>query len=105
MSTEVITDREVLGELDSEWEIPCDIPQRNQLSPGGWPPCKGDPARWVAREVCDCRPPAKPRYTLLCDHCKNTYEDWFRQGLTLSCIWCGKRGCKPPVPWFTPLKA
>lgn len=100
--TEVVvgSDVESITHLDDDWEVACEIPQRNQRHPGGWPDCQGDPARWIARAICDCNTPGKPGFTLLCDHCKSVYEEWARLHGHFSCTWCEKGGLKPPVPWF-----
>lgn len=94
------SDVESITHLDDDWEIPCDIPSRQRMSPGGWPDCKGEAAQWISYAICDCNTPGKPRCTLLCDYCKSVYEEWSRLKGSFSCIWCGEGGKVPPVPWF-----
>ena len=70
---------------DQDWDIPCDIPKIR--TGAGWPDCGGQPAQWVAWRPNCCA--AGPRYLLVCDHCKNTYQRWAAQYAEIVCGWCG----------------
>lgn len=101
MSIAPLTDEDTLVHLDEEWAVPCDIPGRRALSPGGWPCCRDDePAKWIAWKHCPCNKGS--RYMLICDTAKNIYESWIRTGASFACIWC-EQSFVPGPNWVTPL--
>lgn len=80
---------EGLVHLDGEWEIACEVPARAAAIGRGTPKCLGDPAKWVAWRVNCC--PESPKYLLICDICKNTYEAWLAGNAYITCGDCGKQ--------------
>lgn len=101
MSTAPLTDEDALVHLDEEWAVPCDIPGRRALSPGGWPNCSdSEPAKWIAWKQCPCN--QGTRYMLLCDTAKAVYEVWAADGGAFTCHWCGAT-FTPGPGWITPL--
>ena len=94
-------DDELLKDLEDEWDIPCDMPKISAGSHGkGWPKCLGESARWVAWRANCC--PESPRYYLLCDKCKTTFQWWIAKQAALVCGWCGEPTGGPLT--FTPLE-
>lgn len=70
-----------------EIDIACDIyALRQKHEAAGYPPCKGDPARWVAWRANCC--PEGPRYRLVCDHCKRVYQNWMAKWARIVCVHC-----------------
>ena len=67
-----------------EFEIPCDVSKMRVRD--GYPPCKGDPAKWVAWRPHRC--PGWPHYRLLCDFCKTTYQNWMARQARIICGGC-----------------
>lgn len=85
-----ILDLERLENLDFHIEEPCEVPGRARVAGGGTPKCPGRPAVWVGwRENC-C--PQSPRYLLLCDECKRTYQAWMVRGGYITCANCQAEG-------------
>lgn len=70
-----------------EFEIVCDIAAARNVSPD-FPPCNGDPARWVAWRPNCCS--ESPRYRLICDRCKSIYQIWQARHAYIWCGFCGK---------------
>lgn len=85
----VSTEEEILGDLDSSWEIACEIEElaQKQGKAGGWPMCGGAPAEWVGWRPNCC--PDSPKYLLMCSGCKAAYQRWLALGAALVCGWCG----------------
>lgn len=83
---------------DAEFDIACDISGLRVRS--GYPPCKGDPARWVAWRPNCCA--AGPRYRLICDYCKTVYQNWIAKQAYIVCNSCGREN--GGYHTFTPLK-
>lgn len=71
----------------AEFDIECDIAVARRVDPGGFPVCNGDPARWVGWRPNCC--PDSPRYRLLCDKCKRTYQNWAAKNAFVYCGTCG----------------
>jgi hypothetical protein len=87
---ELDSDVERLEHLDFDIESACEVPARAAAIGGGTPKCPGGPARWVAwRDIC-C--PASPRYLLMCDECKRTYQAWMALAGFVTCGDCGAEG-------------
>lgn len=83
---EVDVDTSCLEEM--EFEIACDIGQlRRQHEASGFPPCQGDPAKWVAWRVGCCGQGAQ--YRLVCDFCKKVYQNWQAKQAVITCVHCG----------------
>ena len=79
---------DLLGDLDSDWQIACDIPRITQELGVGFPQCRGEAAVWVAyRGKCCTR---SPNHMLLCDFCKRTFQSWHAHEAALECGWCGE---------------
>lgn len=83
---EVVHETTSLSDLDFDIELPCEVPQRRAVGGGGTPHCGGAPARWVAWRVSCC--PESPRYVLLCDYCKRSYQMWMLMGAAIYCADC-----------------
>lgn len=84
-----------------DFEIACDIGQLRQvLGSMGYPPCKGDPARWVAWRPMKCCGKG-PKYRLVCDFCKGVYQRWMAHQAHISCPYCGQE--TGGYAQFTPL--
>lgn len=80
------TDRRIVEDL--EFAIPCEVPNLRVQFPGEAPVCPGDPAKWVAWRANCC--PESPRYRLLCDSCKNVYQNWEARRARILCVSCHK---------------
>jgi len=78
-------DPQTLNLHDFEFEVVCEIAALRPEHPA-FPKCKGDPARWVGWRANCC--PTSPRYRLLCDFCKQTYQNWFAKGAFVYCGDC-----------------
>lgn len=85
--TEVASDDLLLDNLDADWEIVCDIPALIRANGAGFPYCQENPARWVAWRPNCCT--AGPRYHLVCDLCKTTYQRWQAKNAVIVCTYCG----------------
>lgn len=92
------SDLERLTHLDFEFEAECEVPARSAQIGGGMPKCPGRPASWVAWKDSCCT--ATPRYLLMCDQCKSTYQAWMA---TAAFINCGDCGQESGYVLFTPL--
>lgn len=98
---QIVVDELTIFHLDEEWAVPCDIPGRRQMSPGGWPHCSDEePAAWIAWKHCPCN--QGPRYMLICDTAKQVYESWMAQGASFVCAWC-EQPFETGPNWVTPL--
>lgn len=84
-----------------EFEVVCDIATARAHGDGtGFPPCKGEPARWVAWREAKCG--HGPRYRLICDFCKQYHQNQIARGTFFYCGQCGQEA--GPYVAFTPLK-
>jgi hypothetical protein len=70
-----------------DFEIICDI-QALHLANPGYPPCKGDAAKWVAWRTTGCCGQG-PAFRLVCDFCKKSYQNWMARQAFISCPNCG----------------
>ena len=80
---------DTIEHLNEDFEIACETQAKMAKSLTGrvgFPPCKGDPAIWVAwsPNCCDRR----PGYSLFCDICKRTYQAWAANRAQIKCSWC-----------------
>lgn len=91
---------DLLADLDEAWEIPCDIPRITAQTGKGFPRCHGARAEWVAYRGNCC--PQSPRYYLLCNSCKDTFQKWSAHRAALACGWCGEPTDGPLT--FVPLR-
>ena len=85
--TSLVRGTEGLTHLDGDWEIACEVPARAEQIGKGTPRCLGDPAKWVGWRANCC--PESPKYLLICDVCKNVYEQWIAANAYLTCGDCG----------------
>lgn len=85
---ELGSDLERLMHLDFEFEAECEVPARSRQIKGGMPKCPGRPATWVAWKDSCCN--AAPRYLLMCDECKRTYQAWMAAAGYITCGDCGR---------------
>lgn len=69
-------------------EVPCDI-SKLKYEADGYPPCKGDPARWIAYRTTGCCG-RTPNHRLVCDFCKRVYQKWMAMHAVISCAACGQ---------------
>lgn len=94
-------DPDVMTFESEEFDIECDIAvARRGGFPGGFPVCNGDPARWVAWRPNCC--PGSPKYRLICDKCKTTYQNWIAHNAYMYCGTCMSQ--TGGFIAFTPLK-
>lgn len=77
-------DDDVLGDLDEDWLIPCEIPALARENGSGYPHCDGEPAVWIAWRIGCCG----PRFRLVCDHCRRVYEKWKAHQAYIICGAC-----------------
>ena len=82
----VVPDIDTLGDLDFDMEVACEVPARAEAVGHGTPQCLGDPAIWVAWRGNCC--PQSPRYMLICDHCKQVYNNWLAKFAMITCGDC-----------------
>ena len=97
-----ITIPDVEGVLSNafDFEITCDI-SLLRLSIDGYPPCQGDPAKWIAWRTQGCCGQG-PKYRLVCDFCKTAYQNWQAHHAAILCSFCGAE--TEGFATFTPLK-
>lgn len=93
-------DLDAIEDLDFEFEENCEIPAFAAASPGGWPDCPGRKAEWIGWRDCLCG--NGPRYALLCDPCKEFYQQVKAEGAKVRCTYCASV-VNPPT--FERLKA
>lgn len=82
-----------------EFDVACDIGGL-RINDSAYPPCKGDPARWVAWRPNCCG--KGPQYRVVCDFCKKVYQRWQAHQAHISCPYCNTD--TGGFVSFTPLK-